>query len=153
MLQNPPKFCGRNGKALVHYQGPKEALQRETGPCSLQLLAKTQGKNPLSPSLQRTLIYNRGNAPRYFSCHSTVCPGSRTAGFKCWGSKCPKSFHTDSSPTLPTNKGIIFPLTVFLILNSCSIWSFAGLTNRKHSLDKRGPFWSFLLPCTPGIGL
>lgn len=66
-----------------------------------------QGKNPLFPLLERTLIYNRGNAPRYLSCHSIVRPGSRTAGFKCWGSQCPKySLYTLTLPphSQQTNK-------------------------------------------------
>lgn len=86
--QNP--MVATNGKALVHCQRPKEALQREAGACSLWLLAKTQGKNPLSPLPERNLIYSAGNAPRYLSCHTIVCPGSRAAGLKCCGSKCPK---------------------------------------------------------------
>lgn len=56
MLQKPPQFYGRNGKALVHCQRPKEALQREAGACSPWLLAKTQGKNPLSGLLERTAL-------------------------------------------------------------------------------------------------
>lgn len=154
-----PNFYGRKAKALVHCWRPKEALQREAGPCSHWLLAKTQGKNPLSPLLERTLFTTEAMLPG--NCLATVLY-ALAVGVLVLNAEALNVLNNLFTLTLPphskqtnkqTNKGINSPLIVFLILNFCSIWSFAGLANRKHNLDKRGPFWSFLLPWMLGTGL